>query len=677
VGVQPNLKAPIPLSKDQLSRWRDEIGKARELRAQLATWWDANLKRYAPSPKDDPDRYGEDINTNRDFTLVERKKADLFYQSPKVSVQPSPLMAQHGMLLDAHAHILNEKLGPDGVNAKRLAHQVLFDVLCPAGTGFTVMGYEQAAQPVDPSALLPPGAVLGLQTPAPVQVPVFARCFWEHISPRRILVPASFRSTCWDEAPWLGYEGELPLRAAKRLWSLPEDFRGGKTDDQIYFDYGLNRMPGDEVVRFVKVWYKSALYRDDVIHPQHLTVLVLVDGLHPDEPVEHRENPDQTLDDHGKLTPDSMIGFPIHPCTPRVMTDAAFVPSDCTVSRPLVNELNRFREQMVEFRDASILRWMYNTDTLPPDALSKIVRSPVGGMIGVPGEAFVGEGAIKELPHGSIPRENFQVNDYIDNDIARTHAMDSNQSGVQSSSSQTATEAQLAQANVNARLDLERGMVLDWYLKGVTKYSTLIQRYLSVQDAAQIVGPEAAAQWDQWRKAVPAHLAFTALPDSALRTDQAWERKRAMEEYTFFANDPFINRLELLKGLVPRLHYDQKVINAQPPEKSPEPTKPGLSLKGEDLNPLMPQFPILVEVLGQCGIKISPQAIQQAQSAAMNQLLMQSMVAQADGQEGGEPDTEHGGKVAQMESLSKHAVDETGGMQGSGAPAPMGAGGIQ
>jgi hypothetical protein len=91
----------------------------------------------------------------------------------------------------------------------------------------------------------------------------------------------------------------------------------------------------------------------------------------------------------------------------------------------------------------------------------------------------------------------------------------------------------------------------------------------------------------------------------------------------------------------------------------------------------MPQFPILVEVLGQCGIKISPQAIQQAQSAAMNQLLMQSMVAQADGQEGGEPDTEHGGKVAQMESLSKHAVDETGGMQGSGAPAPMGAGGIQ
>src|SRR5690606_5234080 len=212
-------------------------------------------------------------------------------------------------------------------------------------------------------------------------------------------------------------------------------------------------------------------------------------------------------------TPDSLRGFPIHPLAVRVLTDSAYPPSDCTVIRPLVNELNVFRRQMVEYRDAMTLRWQYNTDTLPEDALQKIVRSPIGGMIGVPGEAFVGEGAIKELPHGSMPRESFASNDYIDNDIARTTAIDANAAGVQSSADQTATEAQIQSANANARLDFERGRVLQWYIKGVTKFSTLLQRYFSVEDAAAIVGPDRAAIWDQWRKTVPSALAFTAMPD--------------------------------------------------------------------------------------------------------------------------------------------------------------------
>jgi hypothetical protein len=150
-----------------------------------------------------------------------------------------------------------------------------------------------------------------------------------------------------------------------------------------------------------------------------------------------------------------------------------------------------------------------------------------------------------------------------------------------------------------------------------------------------------------------------------------------MDEYTLFANDPFINRVELLKQLMPRLHYGPKVINPEPPKKTPEPTKPGLSLKGDDLNPLMPQFPILMEVLAQCGITISPQAIQQAQDAAHNQLLMgMAMPATASGSAKPPAETAHGGKVAQMESLSRHQNEETGGMQGSGDLVGTGSGGM-
>lgn len=666
--------------QEKLSFWRGEVSRAREIRKQWEPWWDANLKAYAPQASDAPDTYGSKVNTNRDFTLVERKKADLFYQRPDVACVPSPLFRDQAPLLKTHEDILNEKLGLDGVNAKRLAHQALFDVLNTAGTGFTVMGYESVTVDVeveatDPVTGLPALDPSGAPVRQTVPVPVFEDCFWKHVSPKQALVPQDFRSTDWDEAPWLGYEFELPLRVAKRRWNLPDDFKGGKPSQQTKFDHGMQMSPGDEVVTGQVLFYKSSIYRDDIQHPQHLTKLVLIEGL--EKPAEEGDYKDQTFDAQGRLTPDSMIGYPIHPLSIRSLTDAAWVPSDCSVSRPLVNELNVYRRQQVEFRDANVLRWMYNTDTMPPEALEKIVRSPIGGMIGVPGEAYVGEGAIKELPHGSIPRENFTAHDYLDNDLARTHAIDQVQAGAGTTEGKTATEMQLQQSNVNARLDFERGIVLDWYVKGVTKYSTLVQRYLPVEQAARIVGPEAAQQWDGWRKTVPASLAFTAQPDSALRTDLAWERKRAMDEYTFFANDPFINRLELLKALMPKLHYPAKVVNEQPPQKQAEAAKPSFSFKGEDLNPLAPQFAIVMDILAQSGLQVNPAAVQEAQAAAQNSLLLQQVQASQAAASEGQPETAHGGKVAQMEGLSKHAVDQTGGMQGSGQPAPMGAGGMQ
>src|SRR5690606_11792082 len=124
------------------------------------------------APTDNPDVYGTNINTNRDFVLVERKKADLFYQRPDVTLQPTPLIEQPIPQLDAfgqpvidpqtgqpvttsavpalqaHEEILNEKLGPDGIDAVQLVHRALFDVLCPSGLGFTVMGYESVMLPV-------------------------------------------------------------------------------------------------------------------------------------------------------------------------------------------------------------------------------------------------------------------------------------------------------------------------------------------------------------------------------------------------------------------------------------------------------------------------------------------------------------------------------------------------
>ena len=672
-----------PLSKDDIGEWREHIEQARALRKIVSQWWDANVDAYAPSPSDSPDDYAANLSTNRDFVLVERKKADLFYQQPTVQAVASPLMQGQEALMETHTNILNAKLGVHGVDVKDLVHRALFDVLCPSGTGWTVMGYEsttvdtplpdpnwQAPMVLDPMTGQPAPDPTAQAPMIMAPVPVHEDCFWRWLSPKQGLIPHTFRSTRWDDAPWLGFDFEWPTAVAKaKGWISPED-KGNNADDELHFDYGLNKASSGDVVKGTVIFYKSALYRQDRPHPLHQTLLILIDGK--EAPVEHKDSPYQTLTPEGSLTPDSLLGFPIHPLTIRPMTDSAYVPSDCTLSRPIVNELNRFRSQMVEMRDANIMRWQYNTDVMPPDALAKIVRSPIGGMIGVPGDAFVGEGAIKELPHGSYPRENFSFNDYLDNDLARTHALDSAGSGAQSDSSTTATEANIVQSNVNARLGLERGVVLDWYVKGVTKYSTLLQRFMTAQEASSIVGQQGAQQWDSWRKNVPASLAFTALPDSALRNDIASERKRAMDEYAFLAKDPMINRMELLKHMLPKMHMPMSVLQTQPPQSKPEPAKPNFSFDGNDLNPINPQFPLVVEILRQAGVTISPQAVQEAQAGAMNQAMTLHAQAQDTGNGEAGPNTTHPGKIAQAESLSKHQVDETGGMQGTGEANPMG-----
>jgi hypothetical protein len=687
---------PIPEipGKDALF-WRRQIESALEARREHEPWWDANDKAYAPTATVSPDVYGGDINTNRDYTLVERKKTDLFNRRPEVSLIPTPLM--DGPIIDpatqqplmgqptqagqqptpiaatvavtAHEEIVNELLGADGIDATRMVHQTLFDVLALSGVGFTKMGYESVTRPV-----ADPRLNGGLPNAPQIPVPVYENCFWKHFSPKQAIVPRDFRSTDWDRAPFIAYQFTLPLTPGNReKYKLPPDF-SGKADSRQYFDRGgASGSEAGDVFTGVEGWYRSCLYREDQLHPEHLTHFVLVDGQNVF--AIHEDSPDQTVLPTGELSPDSLIGYPIHPLNMRTRTDSAWPPADCTMTRPLVNELNVSRTQNLQFRDAMTLRWQYNTGTLPADALTKIVRSPIGGMIGVPPEAFDGEGAIKELPQGSMPRENFSIADYIDSDISRSWALDASQQGGQSSDSQTATAEQIQQANANARLDFERSIVLAWYCKGVTKFSTLVQRYLPLQRAVQIVGPQRAQYWDAWRKTVPSALAFTALPDSALRTDQAVDQKRSLDFYTFIANDPYCQkaRPKVLEKLFRGQHIDPTGLIVAPDPPKPEPPKFSFSFKGEDL--VGPQAPIVLEIMKLGGIEITPGAVQQSQGMLLQ--AEQMAAAQASEQAALKGDTKHGGKLAQQESLSKHHADQTGGMQGLGGQAAMGAPGGQ
>jgi hypothetical protein len=109
-----------------------------------------------------------------------------------------------------------------------------------------------------------------------------------------------------------------------------------------------------------------------------------------------------------------------------------------------------------------------------------------------------------------------------------------------------------------------------------------------------------------------------------------------------------------------------------PNPPKPQPPSLALSFKGEDL--VGPQAPIVIEILQQQGIQVSPQAIQLSQGMLLQAEQLAAAQAQEQAQQAG--DTKHPGKQAPSENLSKHHSDQSGAMQGiGGAPSPMGAGG--
>jgi hypothetical protein len=112
------------------------------------------------------------------------------------------------------------------------------------------------------------------------------------------------------------------------------------------------------------------------------------------------------------------------------------------------------------------------------------------------------------------------------------------------------------------------------------------------------------------------------------------------------------------------------------PKPKQEEPKVSLSFKGEDLSPLSPQSPIVLDILMKSGMQIDPVALVRAQDLGQQAAARQVVEAAASAvgeEKPGQP--EHGGKVAQLESLDKHATDITGGMQNSGEMMPgMGGG---
>ena len=682
----------LPLDDGLRTYFSKEITRARALRDEYLTKWQVedNLKRYDPAEK-----HADGVNIAVDFRDVERKKASLFYDLPAVSFRPSG--EGHAVAAVLHQELINGLLSDLKMQTKAMALQCVQDCLVAIQPAATKIGYLPTQVPVerplrDKLTGQPMLDAQGQPVVEMVPVTVHDEFFWSRISNRALLLPAGFRDTVYDRAPWIGYEWKKAKSQVMREYDLPDDWEIPASQHPHPISYTEEKeddKASDPKVAGVSIYYYAALLDPQVSHPLLMRCLVLVEGQ--ETPLKHADAPWQTLEPDGRLSDDSMIGYPIHPLALRDRPDSAWVPADSSQTGPLTTELNTYVQQEKQRRDGNRLLMGVDVEKIHPEAMDRIKSlDALKGLHLVPLQAGSMAGgirtAIDQIPTPNLGRENYVGLQWVEKFRDQILGISENQGGVLSSKAKTATEQTITQRNTEARFEQERQRVLSWWLAGVRKLSALVIRYGDRQ-AEEILGPARAAQWKQFR-AMPVVDPQTQQPvlgpdgqpqvvnvlgtftmevaiDSGQYQDIEARRRQTLQIFNFLAKSPFVNQQALHAKIFQDFGWDPTEMQAQPQPPKPEPPKVSLTIRGEDF--AGPQAPIVLDLLAKVGYPVDPAAVANTLKALGALQQGDPGQAQPPGQAlalpSGVPST-----AEPANRLDQHQLDLTGGLSG---PGPM------
>lgn len=626
----------LPLPPDQepgsAAWWKTQTDWAADIRKDLLDGWRHSARAYADKliPVD-----AHTIRVNIEFEKTEQKRHQLFFRLPALKLRalprtirdsqpvPDPATGQPmpGRDLRKAVAIFKEVLareaGPKGANTKALMDELIFDVLCPAGLGFAKVGYEQATQgtiPMQTGQMIPdpnysqPGAVLNLR-PVPM-IPemqdapnVISELYYaSRISPANGLIPAEFRLSNYEQADWLGHDFTMLPSAADALgWDVaPSRSKSWDPDDNDRIMPLDKKGARQSQLRCREIFYYASRLDPTVKHPDKIRRLVFVQGMK--DPVVHEDFKDQRFDANGKFL-SGMRTLPIKVLTLRYVSDMAYPPSDCAITKRAVIELGDFRTiQMTHRRKAAAQRWVDGNGLINDQMKDAVLKGSYYDTIVTdgPGDRFIGE-----IGQAHYPPDNVMSEDRIMGDINRAWALGANSSSVQEKGSPTATEiASIAQATAN-RLNGEREAVTQFWCRIVEAIGSLVQLYATNEDYVEIVGQDGAKSIEAWTKdTIQGEFLYEAIPNSAQAPDAAADRDLALNRYNLLANDPFANREQLYRDTVEA--YDGDPDRLTKPPVAPPPEKPRLSvaISGADLDPMMPQYPNVLHLLNAAGIPL-------------------------------------------------------------------------
>jgi len=574
--------------------WKGRISACKELRRSMLTTWQDNVsyrrgKPFRTKPTDDT------VNVPQDWSRTKNKQAKLFYQVPEIKLRPR--MPEFAGAAPVFASAVNFQL-THKVKAHHMMNEVLADVINAAGIGVCKIGYEgkfdykeaTVQQEKDYEAdvwkeMQTAGQIESIQTPQAVYECYYAR----RISPAHFLWPSEFSGSDWQEAPWLGWEGYLPIAEARRRGWVDADFKGEEITDhewRLIKDYEEQQRSSDAYVRYSEIFYRCSVYDEKEKDPRKIKRVVIVNGLPNDKAkvIDEEFKWQEYKQESGQWI--GMTTFPIKVLTLTYISDMAVPPSDSEIGRPQVRELIRGRSQMVRQRESSLpMRWV-DVNMVDEEIVDLMRKGKYQNIIPMNGP---GNNAIGEVARAQYGRENFEFDKVAKQELDEAWSMGAPQQAAQQPGETTATEINAMQTALNERLDYERSMVLRFFMEVAEGVGSLMQLFSDDMDYAEVVGQTGLASLQAWNKEmIRGDFIFEAKPDSQLRVDVGQKRAESLNLYKLLRKDPLINPQGLVQEVLLMHGIDPTKAMAPPQPPKEEPPKKSYSFKGEDLlNPIV------------------------------------------------------------------------------------------
>lgn len=677
-----NLITLPPLPPEEVQKFWDRVNRSDARIKARAVKWDILLREYLPIVMASGE--AETVKAQKHFRNLHSKIGQLFYRSPDLVLmpkdpspsqnqQPNPMQAQLPPgsaplppltmedIIAVKQAVLEAKLGRDGIKISRLMDELLFDVLGWTGIGCSKLGYRCVTKQVQQPKMAPPAAVpmMGQPPPQPqpmmgpdgqpvmetVPVPIFEEWYDRRFSPKKLITNDDLYSTRHDEdATLMGMHFYMAPEKAKAIFKLTDAEMGKAVEDDKRYLYPEDKEGGDknpnQLVHGVELWVKASVYTDE-LHPQAINQLVLIEGIN-DKAFVWRPSPDQQFDAQGKLTEDSLIGFPIRVLTIRDLADSAFPPSDSAFTNSMVKQLSTWMRQSVQIRDAAIGKYLFDMGVFDQEEIDILKNGEIGAYIGVEaGKLAQGKDSciISTAQVHSTPDDARAIQLFSHN-IDETLGVTPGSAGAMEQTVRSATEVHNSSQGMSARNGKELSRVVDFYLDTARMIDQLLMRYADQNEYVHIAGENGAKRMMMWNnQMISGKYLYDIAPDSQMQIDTAQDFQMASNFYNLAAKDSLFNREYVLRRMARMRGWDpMKVVKPQAALPQPQPEKPkvSLTLNGDDLK--NPEVILLLEQLG----------------------LFEKPKGPAPGAQ-----PEHGGTNTAGEAISQHHASNSGGQPGA------------
>jgi hypothetical protein len=552
---------------DPWAAWRGRIEASRRRREDNVSDWQENVRKRTGGREETGGSTKSTVN--KDWPLTKAKIARLYSQDPEIRLASEDPRATQAVA--AFAKQVNALMKTAAVGAA--IEEELTDVVNASGIGGVLIACEKRTEvrdvpQVDPVIAMMTGVAENPMVPTTFTTDI--RYPVRRLSPASLLIPADFTGSMYDQARWMGYEDGMVWAAAQAEFGLTDaqkdDVLG--TDRRANTNNSLNtdttKFRDTEVVNFQEIYYWRHFFHPEETSFTALQRVVFVQGL--DEPVINEEYAGQKRLPDGRVV--GVQRFPLQVLTLTYVSDDCLPPSDSTISRGQVMELETSRRQMAEQRKHSIpIRW-FNSNLVSANTRALLEKGTYQGLIPINGP---GERAIGEVARASFPQEKLVLDQVIDAEITESWTVGPNQAGGYASGERSAREAGIVERNFETRVGVERGKVE----RHVVAIAEVLGALMALHGQSPIT-PEQLGS-----------MTYSVRVDSTVLLNAEQRIEQLVRALNLTAQSGYVNPKKVISDIWELSGVDPSLVVVDPQPKGPEPVKVSISKAEDMVNPLM------------------------------------------------------------------------------------------